>query len=80
MKIGCCSGSQESVGPLAQKPPDGAGDEKGFGVQAGFYLNPDTLNSGFSEENSGVRMRDPAKTFENWVVWQPSQAILNSDS
>jgi len=23
----------------------------GFGVQAGFFLNPDTLNPGFSEEN-----------------------------
>jgi len=22
----------------------------GFGVQAGFFLNPDTLNHGFSEE------------------------------
>jgi len=24
----------------------------GFGVQAGFFLNPDTLNPGFSEEDS----------------------------
>jgi len=27
----------------------------GFRVQAGFYLNPDTLNPGFSEEDSGFR-------------------------